>query len=272
MDNETGAFRYQDLIEGVSLGHIDTVITPSDIELWKSAHPKESADAVSQDEDGVAPCSMILALGLRGIMTLKILPPGGVLVGHRLRFHTALPTHQSINVEVRVARRWESRGRPFLTLRIVLTAASRPIADDEMTLIWPTGTAATQVLPQVDHGFAASDPDVHTLRQDQVAVYARLSEDRNPLHLDPAAAASGPFGELIVHGVVPAGVMVEQWAQAAAPSLDWPRTVDLRFLSPLRPDERFRIRKDSDSERPRLICEAGIREIAILQDVSDVPA
>jgi acyl dehydratase len=39
-----------------------------------------------------------------------------------------------------------------------------------------------------------------TIDQDRIDRFAAVTEDPNPLHVDPAAAAEGPFGTTIAHG------------------------------------------------------------------------
>jgi acyl dehydratase len=39
-----------------------------------------------------------------------------------------------------------------------------------------------------------------TITQDQVNQFADLTDDHNPIHVDPKAAALSPFGTTIVHG------------------------------------------------------------------------
>lgn len=36
--------------------------------------------------------------------------------------------------------------------------------------------------------------------QDRIDRFAEVTEDRNPMHVDPAAAAEGPYGKPIAHG------------------------------------------------------------------------
>lgn len=46
------------------------------------------------------------------------------------------------------------------------------------------------------------------ITQDEVNQYAELSEDRNPIHIDPVAAAATPFGTTIVHGYLTLSLVV----------------------------------------------------------------
>ena len=46
------------------------------------------------------------------------------------------------------------------------------------------------------------------ITQQEVAEYARLSGDENPVHLDPVFAGNTPFGGTIVHGYLTLGLVV----------------------------------------------------------------
>jgi 3-hydroxybutyryl-CoA dehydratase len=46
-------------------------------------------------------------------------------------------------------------------------------------------------------------PEVtHVVDQQAIDVYAALSGDFNPLHVDPAYAKAGPFGTVVAHGPI----------------------------------------------------------------------
>src|SRR3954470_7164399 len=45
--------------------------------------------------------------------------------------------------------------------------------------------------------------------QDDVDIYARVSGDVNPLHIDPAAGAASMFGRNIIHGFLGASVFTK---------------------------------------------------------------
>lgn len=51
------------------------------------------------------------------------------------------------------------------------------------------------------------------ITQDEVAAYAELSGDRNPVHLDPVFAAGTPFGGTIVHGYLTLSLVVPLMAE-----------------------------------------------------------
>ena len=66
-----------------------------------------------------------------------------------------------------------------------------------------------------------------------VRAFAELSGDRNPLHLDDAAAAKGRFGRRIVHGAL----VTAQFSRLLASELPGPGTIYLEqqasFLRPV---------------------------------------
>lgn len=53
-------------------------------------------------------------------------------------------------------------------------------------------------------------PEVtHVVGQASIDLYAEISGDRNPLHLDHEYAAAGPFGSVIAHGPIGLQVLFE---------------------------------------------------------------
>lgn len=249
--------RYESLSSGHSLGRVNIRVVDEDVRAVSFASGSEEVDSPGLP-NRLRP-SLILALSLRAIMRLDVIPPGGVLVGHRLSLREPLMPGDSLDVEVIVERAWSSRERPFATLRIAFARGGSSVCVDELTAIWPTADpAALAQLPKM-----AGPMPGRAISQQQVERYAAVSEDHNPLHLDRAIAARGPFGELVVHGVIPAGLLLDEWAATHPESLaaGWVR---LAFLSPLRPKEPFAVYIDASDETGRVVTTADERLVATL--------
>lgn len=73
-----------------------------------------------------------------------------------------------------------------------------------------------------------------TVTETDVVLYAGITGDMNPVHIDAVAAASSSFGERIAHGMLTAGFI----SAALAMKLPGPGTIylsqSLRFLRPVR--------------------------------------
>ncbi|WP_031465339.1 MaoC family dehydratase [Sciscionella sediminilitoris] len=78
----------------------------------------------------------------------------------------------------------------------------------------------------------------HLITQEDTEAWARISEDRNPLHFDEQAAAASVFGHTVAHGGVLSGIISGLIAQ----DLPGPGTVFLgvewRFEKPVRIGEQ----------------------------------
>ena len=70
-----------------------------------------------------------------------------------------------------------------------------------------------------------------------IRAYAQITQDFNPIHLDPDFAARSPMGGVIAHGTLSLGLI---W-QALQMSLGTERmrgvTLDVRFMRPVREDD-----------------------------------
>jgi len=94
------------------------------------------------------------------------------------------------------------------------------------------------------------------LTQEQVNLFADLTEDHNPIHVDPEQAKASPFGTTIVHGyftVAMLAPLVNELlsVQGASTSINY--GIDkLRFPSPVPVGARFR-------------CSAELADVAEIQ-------
>ncbi|WP_293866026.1 MaoC family dehydratase [uncultured Alsobacter sp.] len=90
---------------------------------------------------------------------------------------------------------------------------------------------AGETLPQV----------ARTVDQATIDAYARASGDFNPIHVDPAFAATGPFGRTIAHGLMTLAYVAEMlngWSRGA---FDAAGTLDIAFVGPVFAGDRVEV-------------------------------
>ena len=63
----------------------------------------------------------------------------------------------------------------------------------------------TVYLDELQVGMTASTGK--TITEADILLYAAVSTDTNPVHIDAEAAAAGPFGQRIAHGMLTAGLI-----------------------------------------------------------------
>jgi acyl dehydratase len=56
-----------------------------------------------------------------------------------------------------------------------------------------------------------------TIEQARIDAFAVATEDRQSIHVDPEAAAAGPFGTTVAHGFLTLSLIVHFWNQVAPP-------------------------------------------------------
>ena len=81
-----------------------------------------------------------------------------------------------------------------------------------------------------------------TITQAMIGAYAAISGDFNPVHVDPAFAATTPFGTTIAHGCIPMEPIF-QLAQARSGLAVMPQgsRMKLRYLRPTHPGDTIGI-------------------------------
>jgi 3-hydroxybutyryl-CoA dehydratase len=90
-----------------------------------------------------------------------------------------------------------------------------------------------------------------TITETDVLQYAEITGDANPVHVDAEAAARGPYGERIVHGMLSAGLI----SAAMANGVPGPGAVylsqSLQFKLPVRLGETITAEVEVVEVKPR---------------------
>ncbi len=114
-----------------------------------------------------------------------------------------------------------------------------------------------------------------SVSESQIIEFAK-EYDPQSFHVDPVAAAAGPFGGLIASGFQTAALMMRLFARhylSTVASLGGPGVDELRWLRPVRPDDVLRLRvtvvdtKASNSKPDRGL----VRTLAELLDENGEP-
>ncbi len=67
----------------------------------------------------------------------------------------------------------------------------------------------------------------------RIALYAALTRDANPIHLDDAFAATTEMGGVIAHGTMSSNLLWQVCAEAGLNVMD----MQVRFIAPVRPGD-----------------------------------
>lgn len=90
-----------------------------------------------------------------------------------------------------------------------------------------------------------------TVTETDIVLYAGITGDFNPAHMDAAAAAEGPYGGRIAHGMLTAGFI----SAAMAHGVPGPGSVylsqSLKFLHPVRAGDTITARVEVLELKPR---------------------
>ena len=90
-----------------------------------------------------------------------------------------------------------------------------------------------------------------SISQELIDVYATLSGDFNPIHVDAQAGASAGFGGTIAHGCIPMEPVfqaIQRWS--GAETLPPDTAIRLRYRAPSRPGDVIRADAEVVGEKP----------------------
>lgn len=102
-----------------------------------------------------------------------------------------------------------------------------------------------------------------TINQQTIEAYARITDDSNPIHLDPEFAATTPMGGIIAHGTISLGLMLQMITLGLGTDPNDIR-MSVRFLSPVRPGDRIVAVAQPDTEY------AGLHQVWVKNQKGDV--
>ncbi len=105
---------------------------------------------------------------------------------------------------------------------------------------------------------------------DDQKLFARLSGDANPIHMDVVASRRSVVGDVVVHGVHTVLWALEELAQSSR-CLNGLSALDVRFFKPIYLDEEVRLLLQSDSgEEVRLSAKVQEKTVASIRLSSQV--
>lgn len=70
-----------------------------------------------------------------------------------------------------------------------------------------------------------------------IRLYAELTDDFNPIHVDPDFAAKTPMKGIIAHGLLSVNLLWQSVRQSLGEAAVSDATLDIRFLRPVREDD-----------------------------------
>jgi acyl dehydratase len=117
-----------------------------------------------------------------------------------------------------------------------------------------------------------------TIDQARIDAFADATEDRQFIHVDPAAAAQTPFGGTIAHGFLSLSLLSRMGAEAMLLPADMKMAVNygldrVRFLAPVRSGKRVRGRFTLDSVEEKAAGQLLMRHLVTVEiEGEDKPA
>jgi 3-hydroxybutyryl-CoA dehydratase len=111
-------------------------------------------------------------------------------------------------------------------------------------------------------------PALRDITQARINAYAVAAQDHNPIHVDPAYAASAPPGGTIAHGMLVLAVIGEMMHEAHGEQ--WLRTgrLKVRFIAPTPSGETVtassKLSREADGVREYAVrCETSAGQVVI---------
>ena len=137
---------YADLAEGARFPELRYQVTSELVAAFVAAtgdsnpaySDTETAHALGLDSP-VAPPGLAGIWGRQAYLQGRRMPPGGILAGQDMVFSRPVAVGDTLRVQAEVTRRWERKGRRFVTITSTARAASsgQVCGIVRVTAIWP---------------------------------------------------------------------------------------------------------------------------------------
>jgi 3-hydroxybutyryl-CoA dehydratase len=170
---------------------------------------------------GLIPPLALAARALGSLLQHLDLPPGAIHSLQEIEALRPVPFGQDITGTATLDPVKRRGGMEFLTASVALkNEEGKAVLGGKTTVLVVDPEAIAPVGPESTERNVPSRPSapataveeipgegvltsvVKTINQDQLNAYAQVSGDHNPLHLDPAFAATTQYGGIIAHGML----------------------------------------------------------------------
>lgn len=88
---------------------------------------------------------------------------------------------------------------------------------------------------------------------DVIRAYAELSDDYNPIHIDPDFAAKTPMGGVIAHGTMSISLLYQALFSSLSADIADKLDLDIRFVRPVRIGETLTAGGTPNPEQPGVL-------------------
>jgi 3-hydroxybutyryl-CoA dehydratase len=142
------------------------------------------------------------------------LPDGTLHVGQEIDNAGSAQPEEPLTLRTRVAQRSERQGMVVVAVEFEVEGGAGPVLRAKSTIMSPGG------------------PVGRDITQTRIDAYAEAAQDHNPIHIDPAYAATTPLGGTIAHGMLVLALIGE--LMHGAHGEQWLRTgrLKVRFVAP----------------------------------------
>lgn len=214
---------------------------------WVTDYVDAVEDRAIEPFGDLVPPMAIATLSLRALLERVELPGGAIHVGELLAWGPAVRAGQRLRGPAIIMSRGERSGWVLMTI-------SHEVVDDDYeevmgghaTVAFPIAESArepngappnTVASNRPASSMASLKPLVKIITQEKINRYAEVSGDHNPLHIDPAFAATTQFGGTIAHGMLVLACISEMMTASFGERWLGSSRLKMRFRGAARPGD-----------------------------------